>query len=57
MRAAYGFSAKKDILQQLLDLNAFVAAAISSSKPVVGPGIPAAYSDAASLVTKDCLGA
>ena len=57
VRDAFGFSAKKDILQQLLDLNASVTAAISSSKPVVGPGVPAAYGDAASLVTQDCLGA
>ncbi|MGF6739737.1 DNA methyltransferase [Paraburkholderia atlantica] len=54
--AAYGFSAKKDLLHQLLDLNQHVAAAISAAKPVNGPGIPASYKNATDLVTADCLG-
>lgn len=55
--AAYGFSAEKDILQQVLDLNQQTAAAIIAAKPVTRPGIPASYKNPASLVTADCLGA
>lgn len=54
--AAYGFSVKKDILQQLLDLNTVVAANIAAAKVVTGPGVPSSYKDTAKLVTKDCLG-
>jgi hypothetical protein len=36
---AYGFSAKKDLLQQLLDLNLDVAARIERGQPVTAPGI------------------
>jgi hypothetical protein len=53
---AYGFSAKKDTLQQLLDLNQQVAAAIKADSAVLGPGIPPAYSTPALLVSSDCLG-
>jgi hypothetical protein len=54
--AAYGFSACKDILQQLLDLNTAVAAAIDAGKTAIGPGIPPSYDAPEKLVTKDCLG-
>lgn len=53
---AYGFSAKKDILQQLLDLNAAVAADIHAGKTVTGPGVPFSYKNSTKLITKDCLG-
>ena len=36
--SAYAFSPKKDLLQQLLDLNRAVAAAESASEPVTPPG-------------------
>ncbi len=43
--AAYGFSAKKDLLGQLLDLNREVASRIDEGKPVLAPGIPPSYAD------------
>lgn len=55
--AAYGFSAKKDILQQLLYLNQKVAATIATGNPTIGPGIPTLYQKPAGLVTADCFGA
>ncbi len=54
--AAYGFSAKKDILQQLLDLNTSVATAINAGEVVVGPGVPPICEAPAELITEDCLG-
>lgn len=57
--AAYGFSAKKDILKQLLDLNHDVAHREAKGLPVTAPGIPPTYAqqggDPASLVTDDCI--
>jgi len=53
---AYGFSARKDLLEQLLDLNHAVAKREASGEPVVGPGIPAGFrGDRAALVTEDCV--
>lgn len=56
---AYGFSPKKDLLQQLLDLNHAVAAAEAKGDPVTAPGIPPAFAerggDPASLITDDCI--
>lgn len=54
--AAYGFSARQDILQQLLDLNHQVAALIVAGKDVTPPGVPPGYAKPAQLVSKDCLG-
>jgi hypothetical protein len=54
--AAYGFSARRDVLQQLLELNRLVAAAIARGSKVTPPGIPPNYAKAAALVSKDCLG-
>jgi hypothetical protein len=53
--AAYGFSAKKDLLDQLLQLNLTVAARIASNQAVVAPGIPPNYPDPAKLLTEDCI--
>lgn len=53
---AYGFSARKDILQQLLDLNTAVAADITAGKTVTGPGVPPTYKNRAKLVSGDCFG-
>jgi hypothetical protein len=53
--AAYGFSPKKDLLAQLLDLNLAVAAAIDREEPVTSPGIPPKYPKPATLVTNDCI--
>jgi hypothetical protein len=55
--AAYGFSAKRDLLAQLLDLNGSVADAIEHGKVAVPPGIPPGYNEKPKLMTTDCLGA
>jgi hypothetical protein len=52
---AYGFSAKKDLLAQLLALNQQVAAKIERGEPVTAPGVPKNYPDAKQLVTEDCI--
>jgi methylase of polypeptide subunit release factors len=53
--AAYGFSAKKDLLAQLLALNQQVADKIERGEPVTAPGVPPSYPDAKKLVTEDCI--
>jgi hypothetical protein len=52
---AYGFSAKRDLLAQLLELNQQVAANIEKGSPVTAPGIPKNYPDPKKLVTEDCV--
>ena len=52
---AYGFSAKRDLLAQLLVLNQEVAARIAKGEQVVAPGVPRNYPDARQLVTEDCI--
>ena len=52
---AYGFSAKKDLLKQLLDLNLAVAKRIEKGEDVTAPGVPASYGDPADLITDDCI--
>jgi len=53
--AAYGFSAKRDLLAQLLALNLEVAAKIEKGEPVTAPGVPEHYPEAKKLVTEDCI--
>jgi hypothetical protein len=53
--AAYGFSAKKDLLAQLLALNQQVAAMIAKGELVIAPGVPKIYPDPQRLVTEDCI--
>jgi hypothetical protein len=53
--AAYGFSPRKDLLAQLLELNLAVAARIDAGERVTAPGVPPGYPDAAGLVTDDCV--
>ena len=53
--AAYAFSAKKDLLQQLLDLNLDVAARIDRGERVTAPGIPPDFRNPISLITDDCI--
>jgi len=53
--AAYGFSAKQDLLAQLLALNLDVTARIATAKPVVAPGIPPNYPHPDRLITDDCI--
>ena len=43
---AYGFSARKDLLAQLLALNQQVAARIERGQAVTAPGVPKNYPDA-----------
>jgi hypothetical protein len=52
---AYGFSAQKALLSQLLELNLAVAARISAKEPVTAPGIPPAYPDPKTLISDDCI--
>jgi len=54
---AYGFATKKDLLQQILDLNAEVARMIGAGKAVAGPGVPRTFKNIAGLITVDCFGA
>ena len=53
--AAYGFSAKKDLLAQLLALNLEVADKIERGEAVTAPGVPKNYPDTKKLVTEDCI--
>jgi SAM-dependent methyltransferase len=53
--AAYGFSAKKDLLAQLLALNLDVADRIEKGEDVTAPGVPSGYPDPAKLITNDCI--
>ena len=53
--AAYGFSAKKDMLAQLLALNLAVAAKIEKGEAVTPPGVPKNYPDVKKLVTADSI--
>ena len=52
---AYGFSAKKDLLAQLLALNQQVAAKIEQGELVMPPGVPKNYPDAKKLVSENCI--
>jgi SAM-dependent methyltransferase len=52
---AYGFSAKKDILKQVLDLNKSMVARIKAKEEVTPPGIPPNFAKPESLITDDCL--
>jgi hypothetical protein len=51
---AYGSSAKKDLLAQLLALNLEVAARIDRGEPVTALAVPANYPGPAKLVTEAC---
>jgi SAM-dependent methyltransferase len=52
---AYGFSANKDLLAQLLALNLAVARKIDAGQEVVSPGVPPTYPEPERLVTDDCI--
>ena len=55
VRAACGFSAKTDLLAQLLAMNQRVAAKVKKGAPVTAHDVPKNYSDAKKLVTADCI--
>jgi hypothetical protein len=52
---AYGFSAERDLLAQLLSLNQQVAANIEKGESVTAPGVPKKNPDPEKLVTEDCV--
>jgi hypothetical protein len=52
---AYGFSSKKDLLGQLLDLNLDVAQSIQRGESVTAPGVPPDFPNPDDLVTDDCI--
>ncbi len=52
---AYGFSAKKDLLAQLLELNLSVAQRLEQAEPVAPLGIPAAFPNTETLISDDCI--
>jgi hypothetical protein len=54
--AAYGFTAKKDLLEQLLNLNTQVAQRLANNQPVTAPGIPVSHSKPEALLSGDCMG-
>lgn len=54
--AAYGFSAKKGLLAQLLALNEAVAERLAAGLSVCGPGVPVTYPNASMLVSADAFG-
>ena len=51
---AYGFESKKDVVAQVLALNATVAVRIKTGQPVTGPGVPAEISEKSRVVSSDC---
>src|ERR1035441_9246741 len=53
--AAYGFSAKKDLLAQLLALNLAVAQRIEKGEPITPPGIPASFPKPETLISDNCI--
>jgi len=52
---AYGFSPKRDLLAQLLELNHAVATRFDEGQPVTAPGVPPTYPDPKRLITSDCI--
>ena len=53
--AAYDFSARKDLLAQLLELNLSVAQRLERGEAVTPPGVPNNYPEPKNLVTRDCI--
>jgi len=52
---AYGFDAKKDLLQQLLELNEKVAQLESKGTEVQAPGLPNWINDKQKYISEDCV--
>ena len=52
---AYGFNSKKDILEQLLDLNYLVAEKEEDGQQIIGPGLPIFIKDRGIYITDDCI--
>jgi hypothetical protein len=51
----YGMKVNADPLKYLFDLNKALAALESASKPVTGPGLPAAFVDMPAVLSADCI--
>ena len=56
VRDAYGFSAKGDLLEHLLNVNSKMSAPLISQHRVTAPGIPPGFANPSKLITSDCLG-
>ena len=55
--SAYGFSGKRDLLGQILELNQSVAAPLAAGgRTPISPGIPPTYPDPTALISEDSLG-
>lgn len=54
--AAYGFSGKRDLLGQTLQLNKVVAEAVAKGSAVASPGLPPSLSTLANLTSSDFVG-
>jgi hypothetical protein len=52
---AYGFSAKEDLLTQLITLNLEVAEREKEGQAVTAPGVPPSYGDPSPLISDDCI--
>ncbi len=52
--AAYGFGANKDVVAQVLALNAAVAGRSKAGQQVTGPGVPPIIDNKAMVVSGDC---
>jgi hypothetical protein len=52
---AYGFSAKKDLLTQLLELILAIAQRLENAEPLTPLGIPATFPNPETLVSDDCI--
>jgi hypothetical protein len=52
---AYGFSAKKNLLTQLLELNLAIAQRLEKSEPVTSPGMHAMFPKPETLISNDCI--
>ena len=55
VRKAYGMKAAGDPLKFLFDLNQKLASLEEQKKPIVGPGLPEAFSKNKALYSEDCI--
>jgi len=52
---AYGFSPEKDLLTELLELNASVADSLARGEEATAPGLPKGVSNSAALISEDSI--
>lgn len=53
--AAYGFSARKDLMAQFFELSLSVAQRLEQAEPVTPPGNPAFFPNPETLISDDCI--